>query len=167
MKLILMRHGRAEERLAFARNGGRDDALRPLTGDGRKRLHRSMTGLKQMVPTIDLVVTSPLLRAQQTAEIVVEHYSSPLQQLDALAPGGEFDAVASWLGQQVAEVVLLVGHEPDLGALASWFLTGSRVSFIPMKKGAIVQLGYAGKPAAGQGDLQLLLSSAQLRSLSS
>lgn len=166
MKLILMRHGRAEERLAFARNGGKDDASRPLTDDGRKRLYRSITGLKQMVPTIDLVVTSPLLRAQQTAEIVAEHYSSPLLQLDALAPGGEFGVVVRWLGQQVAEVVLLVGHEPDLGMLASWFLTGARVSFIPMKKGAIVQLGFAGKPAAEQGELQLLLSNAQLRNLS-
>jgi len=165
MKLILMRHGRAEERLAFAQNGNNDDALRPLTDEGRRRLRRSLSGLEVVAPSIDLVVTSPLLRARQTAEIVVEHFPSPLQQLDALAQGGDFNAITRWLGRQKAEVILLVGHEPDLGALASWFLTGSMESFIPLKKGAIIQLSFAGRVAAQKGELQLLLSSAQLRSL--
>lgn len=162
MDLILMRHGRAEEREAFARSG-QEDGLRPLTEAGRKRLRRSLPGLRLAAPNIELVVTSPLLRARQTAEVVLEGVKVPLQELSALAPGGEHGEVNRWLRKQKAEVVLLVGHEPDLGSLASWYLTGSGESFIPLKKGAICLLRFAGKPAAADGELQLLLTASQLR----
>jgi phosphohistidine phosphatase len=164
MDLILMRHGRAEERLEFAKNN-KDDARRPLTEEGRKRLSRSLPGLQQLVTKIDLVVTSPLLRARQTAELVVEKIPAPLQEISTLAPGGDFQEITRWLGRQKAGVMLLVGHEPDLGALASWYLTGSEESFITLKKGGVVVLRFSGKPAPATGSLQMLLSSAQLRQL--
>ncbi len=159
MDVILMRHGRAAERGAFF---GRDEA-RPLTSDGIKRLRQALPGLAKVVPRIDRVVTSPLLRAHQTAEVVVGAYAAPLEALALLAPGGELQAISQWLGVQKDEVLLLVGHEPDLGRLASWFLTGSDESFLPMKKGAICLLHFNGKPAAAKGELRQLFTAGQLR----
>lgn len=164
MEIILLRHGRAEDRLAFAKSG-QEDRLRPLTPAGTKRLRRALPGLRGVVPAIDLLVTSPLLRARQTAEVLLEGYPVPLQELPALAPGGERREVNRWLARQRAGVVLLVGHEPDLGSLASWYLTGSGESFMPLKKGALCLIRFNGQPAAAQGSLQLLLTSSQLRQL--
>ncbi|HEY0721964.1 MAG TPA: phosphohistidine phosphatase SixA [Gammaproteobacteria bacterium] len=159
MEVILMRHGRAAERAAFV---GRDEE-RPLTAEGIKRLRQALPGLVDVVPRLDRVVTSPLLRARQTAEVVAESYSVPLTELAALAPGGGPPATTHWLAAQHDKVLLLVGHEPDLGRLASWYLTGSDESFVPLKKGAICAIRFMGKPAAARGELRLLLTSRQLR----
>lgn len=159
MDIILMRHGRAAER---GSHSGPDEQ-RPLTSDGIKRLQRAMPGLRQVVPRIDRVLTSPLLRARQTAEAVAEVYDVPLKELHVLAPGSEPALISRWLARQKEEVLLLVGHEPDLGRLASWFLTGSDESFLPLKKGAISMIHFDGKPAAAKGELRLLFTSGQLR----
>lgn len=161
MEILLMRHGRAGQR-----SDEQDDALRPLTGDGVKRLKKALPGLHRVVPRLDRVVTSPLLRARQTAQLVAEDYGVPLKELTALSPGGDHQALTRWLGRQRDEVVLLVGHEPDLGRLASGYLTGSRDSFVPLKKGAICQIHFTDKPAVAQGELRLLFTAGQLRRLS-
>jgi len=159
MDIILMRHGRSGQR---GSHEGPDEE-RPLTPDGLKRLKRALPGLLQVVPHIGRVVSSPLLRARQTAEVVAAGYAVPLEELAALAPGGASQALSRWLARQHDEALLLVGHEPDLGQLASWYLTGSHESFLPLKKGAICMIHFDGKPAAAQGELRLLLTSAQLR----
>lgn len=161
MEVILMRHGRAAERGAFA---GRDEE-RPLTDDGIRRLRRALPGLLSIVPHLDRVVSSPLLRAWQTAAVVADGYSLPLEELPALAPGSGPEVLTEWLARQSDGMLLLVGHEPDLGRLASWYLTGSDESFLPMKKGAICLLHFEGKPAAAQGELRMLFTSGQLRRL--
>jgi len=159
MDILLMRHGRATVR--GSQEGA--DEERPLTADGIKRLRRALPGMRQVVPSIDQVVTSPLLRARQTAEVVAEGYSVPLTELAALTPGGDRQAVTRWLARQQGDVLLLVGHEPDLGCLASWYLTGSNESFLPLKKGALCLIHFEGKPAPAQGELRLLFTSGQLR----
>lgn len=159
MDIILMRHGRSAPR---GSHEGPDDE-RPLTRDGSRRVKQALPGLRQAVPHIDRVVTSPLLRARQTAELVAEGCSVPMKELATLAPGGDPLAITHWLARQSDEVLVLVGHEPDLGHLASWYLTGSTVSFLPMKKGAICMIHFDGKPAAAQGELRLLLTAGQLR----
>jgi phosphohistidine phosphatase len=159
MDIVLMRHGRSTVRSSHV---GADEQ-RPLTADGLKRLKQALPGMRQVSPHIDRVVTSPLVRARQTAEVVAEGYSVPLKELTALAPGGEPQAITHWLARQHDQVLLLVGHEPDIGRLASWYLTGSSESFLPMKKGAICLIHFAGKPAAAKGELRLLFTSSQLR----
>lgn len=159
MEIVLMRHGRAAER---GSHEGPDEQ-RPLTTDGRKRLRRALPGLLQVIPQIGQVVTSPLLRAHQTAELVADGYAVPLRELSALAPGGDIQQITRWLARQRDEVLLLVGHEPDLGRLASWFLTGSSESFLPLKKGAVCMIHFDDKPAMARGELRLLFTSGQLR----
>lgn len=159
MDIILMRHGRAAERGSHT---GPDEE-RPLTGDGIKRLQRAMPGLRKVVPRVDQVATSPLLRARQTAELVGKAYATEPEEQPLLAPGSALQAIGRWLARQKGEVVLLVGHEPDLGRLASWFLTGSEESFLPLKKGAICLIHFTGKPSIAKGELRLFFSAGQLR----
>jgi len=161
MDIVLMRHGRAVER---GRQEGPDEQ-RPLTTEGIKRLRRALPGMCQVVQRIDRVVTSPLLRSRQTAEVIADGYSVQLTELDALAPGGDPQVITRWLAKQHDEVLLLVGHEPDLGRLASWYLTGSRESFLAMRKGAICQIHFAARPGPAQGELRLLLTAGQLRQI--
>jgi len=115
MWLVIIRHAKAEDALDFARTG-QPDARRPLTDSGRKRMRRAVAGLIREVEFIDVLASSPLLRARQTAEIVAEAYvGRTVIELDLLAPGGEPEQLRAWLrGQRDDVVVAIVGHEPDL-----------------------------------------------------
>ena len=86
MKLLVIRHGPAGDREAWATEG-RDDRLRPLTPDGKKEMRQVAKGLRTLIPGIDLIATSPLVRAAQTAEIVAKQYATESVALEALAPG--------------------------------------------------------------------------------
>src|SRR5512138_3411329 len=99
MDIILMRHGRSAPR---GSHEGPDDE-RPLTRDGSRRVKHALPGLHQAVPHIDRVVTSPLLRARQTAELVAEGCSVPMKELATLAPGGDPLAITHWLARQSDE----------------------------------------------------------------
>src|SRR5215469_4808978 len=90
-ELCLMRHGIAVMRTGIA---GLDDAKRPLTPDGRARMKAIARGLRAAGFVPSWIVTSPLVRAQQTAEIVAKVMGeAPLELCDALAPGGSPDAL--------------------------------------------------------------------------
>lgn len=75
MKLLVVRHAVAMEREEFARTGQSDD-LRPLTADGARKMRRVARGLRAEIETLDLLVTSPLVRAVQTAGIVADAYGT-------------------------------------------------------------------------------------------
>lgn len=162
MKLILIRHARAEER-AFLRR----DRTRALTEDGRRRMRKASRGLYALLPGMLQIATSPLLRARQTAEIVAAVYDGvEIVPLPALAPGEPTRALLAWLRAQPEDAVLtLVGHEPDLGQLASVLLCGKPSGFLKFKKGAAALIEFATVPAAGKGTLAWLLTAAQLADL--
>jgi len=162
MQVILIRHARAEERALFKR-----DRTRALTEDGQRRMRKAARGLHVLAPGLTRIATSPLVRARQTAEIVATAGNSPaVVPLQALAPGGAMHAVLAWLRAQPVDATLaLVGHEPDLGLLAGWLLTGKQAGFVQFKKGAAALIEFAGAPAAGKGTLSWLLTAAQLAEL--
>lgn len=162
MKLILIRHARAEERAIFRR-----DRTRALTEDGRRRMRKAARGLYALLPGISQIATSPFLRARQTAEIVAAAYHGlEIAPLPALVPGEAARTLLVWLRAQPEDAVLaLVGHEPDLGRLAGWLLCGKHSGFVKFKKGAAALIEFAGAPAAGRGTLAWLLSAAQLADL--
>lgn len=164
MKLIVIRHAIAEDREEFARTG-RPDALRPLTDRGRRRMRRGARGLHRLVPRLDVLATSPLTRAAQTAEIVAAAYggmeSTPIPEL---APESVPDSLLPWLRVQgVGDTVAVVGHEPHLGFLLGWLLTGRHQSFVELKKGAACLLEFDDPPAAGNAVLRWALAPGQLR----
>jgi phosphohistidine phosphatase len=166
MELLLIRHAIAEERDAFAASG-RDDSERPLTSAGRERMRRAAVGLRSMVPRIDLLASSPYARAMQTAELVAAEYAiEAIKTVDALAPDSSLQDFLVWLQRRAAtSVVAVVGHEPHLGGLATWLMSGLPESRVEMKKGGAALLEFAGQPGAGLGVLRWLVTPAQLRSL--
>jgi phosphohistidine phosphatase len=165
VRLLVIRHGPAGDREAWAAEG-RDDRLRPLTPDGKKEMRQVSKGLATLVPGIDLIAASPLVRALQTAEIVAEEYGSESVTVEALAPGNDPDKLVRWLGkQQSAGTVALVGHEPDLSTLVCYLLTGKRSSFLTLKKSGAGLLELDDSPKAGNPNLEWLLGPRVLRRL--
>lgn len=167
MRLLLLRHAIAEDREAFARTG-RDDRLRPLTEEGRKKLRKGTAALARLVPDLALVATSPLLRARESAEILTRELGRKLvfSEVADLAPDGEMAGVVRFLQAQKAQpAVALVGHEPNLSELAGLMLTGRQRSFVEMRKGGACLIDFPGRLAAGAGVLLWHLEPSQLREL--
>lgn len=133
MKLILVRHGIAEERDKWS---GSDDT-RPLTREGRTRMEQVSAGLRRFLPYFDAIYSSPLTRARQTAEILLETYNVSLNRLELsedLRPEADPKKFISTIDYSLNHV-LAVGHEPHLGDLAGFILGSNRN--LPFKKGAI------------------------------
>lgn len=165
MKLVIIRHGPAGDREEWEAEGG-DDRLRPLTPEGRKEMQRVARGLARLVPTIDLLATSPLARAAETADIVARAYDSEAVVLEALEPDRDPDDAVRWLQKQPADhTVGLVGHEPHLSRLAGYLLTGTRASFIDLKKGGACRLDLPAVSMPAKGNLKWLLTPGELRRL--
>ncbi|MDH3455558.1 MAG: phosphohistidine phosphatase SixA [Gemmatimonadota bacterium] len=166
MRLLVIRHAIAEKRADFARSGKRD-ARRPLTDEGMQRMEQAVQGLRNVVPTIDHVASSPHLRAMQTAKIVASAFElRTVERLSALEPGGDTDLILDWLrGQDDAATIALVGHEPDASALISYLITSDKGAAIQMKKGAVCLLEVDEEVEPGQAMLRWLLSPKVLRAL--
>lgn len=148
-ELLLLRHGIAEPR-----QEGRADAARALTAAGRRRCAAVLERLRQRGLAADRLLSSPLVRARQTAELAVQADLAPALELAAsLAPGGSpLPQLATWLASLPSQAgqrprLLLVGHEPDLGELAS-ALIGAPAGAIALRKSGLALL-RCGAPAAG------------------
>jgi phosphohistidine phosphatase len=165
VKLLIVRHGPAGDPEEWERQG-KDDRLRPLTPKGKKEVRKAAAGLVRLVPALDLIATSPWLRAVQTAEIVNKEYGVDLVELDELTSDHQPEELNRWLSQQRGpEAVALVGHEPHLGLLAGYLLSGKPVSFVDLKKGGacLIEMDDPSKP--GSGCLEWLLGDRELRRL--
>jgi phosphohistidine phosphatase len=166
MQLLVIRHAIAESREAFAATG-EDDAKRPLTTEGRRRMERVAEGLRRVVRSIDVLGSSPFVRAMQTARIVAEAYGGmAVSPVSSLVPDSPPDAFLSWLRRQrQAEVVAVVGHEPHLGTLVTWLVTGLAESRVALRKGGACLLEFSARPEPGGATLTWLLTPALLRRL--
>lgn len=168
MRLLLIRHAIAMDRVKFAELED-DDRLRPLTGKGRRRMEKGVRGLATLVPEVDLLVTSPLLRARQTSEIVAGALrAAATAETPALRPEAEPAELLDWLEgrDEQAETVAVVGHEPHLSALAGYLLTGRKASLLEMKKGAACLLELpSGHAVPGAATLLWALPPRTLREL--
>lgn len=165
MHLLLIRHAIAEERLDFARTG-QSDYYRPLTERGRSRMSRGAAGLSAIVPEIDVLASSPLTRAVQTAEIVAEAYDGlPVERVDSLG-SGDGPEFLEWLRDCPPEsVVAAVGHEPTMSDWTAWLLTGGFGDLAVVKKGSAIMLEFPYRIDAGEAWLRWFLTPAQLRQL--
>jgi phosphohistidine phosphatase len=166
MQVLLIRHAIARERRNFARSG-EDDGARPLTAQGRRRMRAAARGLRRVAPEIDLLATSPLTRATQTAEIIASAYGGlKTVEVPPLAAGGSIHALLKWLQERKGDsTVALVGHEPQLGVFASWLLTGLQESFVEFKKGGACMLGLPDQIRSGRATLLWHLRPSHLRRL--
>lgn len=166
MFLLVIRHAIAEERDDFARSGAHDDE-RPLTPFGRRRMRRNAQGLRRIVPRLDVLAASPLRRAQQTADVVAAAYRiDAIQTVEALRPDAHPRALLAWLATQPPDAtVAVVGHEPHVGRLVSWCLSGLDDSAVVFKKGGAALVEFTMKPAARKGLLHWHVTPAQLRAM--
>ena len=116
--------------------------------------------LHRLVPAIDVIASSPLIRARETAQILCGRYDDiPIVDLTSLSPGGSERELLGWMREQREDAtIVLVGHEPDLGLLASWLLTGKKSAFTPLRKGAACLIRFAETPVAGSGVLEWMLT---------
>jgi phosphohistidine phosphatase len=162
-QLFLVRHAIAAER------GDKwpDDAKRPLTHQGAARMRTAAEGLSAIGVRPDVVVTSPLARAEQTADILVKGLGGEarLVTAPALAPGGSPAAVADAVSTLAkGRSIAIVGHEPGLGELAAW-LVGARQP-LPFKKGGVCRIDVADwPPTARSGTLVWFATPKMLRAL--
>jgi phosphohistidine phosphatase len=165
VKLLIVRHGPAGDPEEWEREGN-DDRLRPLTPKGKKEVRKAAAGLVRLVPQLDLLATSPWTRAAQTAEILGKEYSCEIEEVEQLTSEHQPQDLMSWLGEQNAkDAVGVVGHEPHLGLLVGYLLTGTPVSFIDLRKGGacLVELGDPSNPRSRC--LEWLLTDRELRRL--
>lgn len=161
-ELYLIRHGLAEER----GEAWPDDSKRPLTSDGISLMRKEARGLARLGVALDVVLSSPLVRARQTAELVAAGLDPKpsLVTVDSLAPDGSYAAIVSDLEKHARKTrIALVGHEPAIGELAAR-LIGSRHA-LEFKKGAVCRIDVEELPPVGPGDLRWLLTPKILRSM--
>ena len=165
MNLYLLRHGIA---VAGDEPGFESDSERPLTPKGIKRMRRAAKGLRRLEIGFDAILTSPLIRARQTAEIVAEALSlqAQLQEISGLAPESSVENLIFGLTRfQNREHLLLVGHQPLLGDTAVFLLNGKDRSplDVPLKKGGLCRIEIDAIPPGKPGTLHWLLAPKQLR----
>ena len=180
MKLLVIRHAWAMDKNEFRKRSSNDD-LRPLTAGGGRKMKKNARGLRKIAPQLGVLVSSPLLRAIQTTQIVAQVYDQhDFEQIHELRPEEPPETLLKWLrglrraGRKVAEqTVTIVGHEPHLSGLIYWLMAGrkkgvtkSAKSTIELRKGGAALLEFYGaRLDAGRVRLLWLLTPAQLRAL--
>ena len=163
--LFIMRHGIAVDR---GTAGYADDAKRPLTPEGKNKTRLIAKGLARLGVDVDWIVSSPLVRAVETAGLVSEELEKklPMDLCDALAPGGSPEALLSFLAKHSSRRrVLVVGHEPDLSDLAARLMGAGRHANLALKKGGCCQISFSEFPPKSPGRLVWWLTPGVMRKL--
>jgi phosphohistidine phosphatase len=163
MEIYLLRHGIAAP---LGEENHFNDARRALTPEGLAKMREVSLGLKRLGITFDLVASSPLVRAKQTAEIVVEvlKIKEPIQEWDELTPDGSIDGVMRRLQKhQKRTSPLLVGHQPFMGLVACFLIFGSDKISLDFKKGGICCVRVNEVPPQFAGELVWMLTPKILR----
>ena len=161
-ELYLIRHGVAAER----GENYPDDTKRPLTNGGVQKLRKEAKALVALDITLDVILTSPLVRARQTAELVAAAFRNPpaIVTMASLTPGSAHNAIIEDLSKQHRRHHLaLVGHEPGIGELAGRLIGLRRP--LEFRKGAICRIDVAALPPAGPGQLRWFLTPRILRKI--
>jgi phosphohistidine phosphatase len=156
MDLYVIRHAEAEPQ----DKKHPDDDQRPLTDTGVEQARLLAEGLQQRGVVLEMLVSSPLLRAQQTAEGIREHWNGAAPELETcadLAPGGKPRKVLRFLEKVKGKSIGVVGHVPDLGTFAGWLL-GSRKVQPDFAKGGVALIRFPEGLAKGAGQLVWLVT---------
>lgn len=162
MELLIIRHAIAFER---DRHRWADDAQRPLSPAGFRRSRKAASGLKELCKVPDRLLTSPLVRARQTARILTEVAGWPRAEVaPELKPGEDAAAVLTLLGKDRSTRIAIVGHQPDLSALITACLSKNHGALpVEMKKNAVACLSFDGRARGGGASLKWLATPRMLR----
>jgi phosphohistidine phosphatase len=173
MRLYFLRHGLAENRGVWS--GADED--RPLTNGGEVQMRAEARGMRRLKLGVDRVLSSPLIRAQQTADIVAQRLKVEVLGAPELSPGCSLPRLALALATyapvhpDLASGILVVGHEPDFSTLVAELISSSGQSSIDFKKGALCRVdldvaqdgfGWDAEHLRGAGTLAWLLTPKQM-----
>ena len=159
MLLLLMRHGIAEELRA-----GQSDAARALTNEGKKKTRIAARGLRALHSNIDLIATSPKLRAVQTAKVAAAVFGKAEPEIWPELENIRHSELVSRLKTCNANSILIVGHEPDFSNFAARLLTGRESGFsMNFKKSGVCALEIDWSPPSARATLLWHLAPRQLR----
>lgn len=152
MKLFFLRHGIAEDAV-----GGMRDYDRALTSEGRAELDKVARAMLRLGVKPDVILSSPLVRARQTAQIVGEILGVAVEEAVELQAGCSFEDLLRLLGRYSEETVMLVGHQPDLSSIAARLINADERGLV-LKKAGLIRVEVTGRPQAGRGRLIALLT---------
>jgi phosphohistidine phosphatase len=163
MDLILIRHAEAGERDP---NSWPDDDLRPVSADGLRKQTAAAEGMLRLGIEFDFLVTSPLLRARQTAEILAQAYTwkEPPLADDVLGHACTAAAVVKLLAKfPPSASVALVGHEPSFSKVAAALIGRTGDASLRLRKSGVIGIRFDGPAEPGKGTMEYLLKPGQLR----
>lgn len=152
MKIYIVRHGIAED---YHPDG---DASRELTEAGRKKVKKMILFIEKTAKP-GVLLTSPLVRAVQTAEIAAGLFGmkAQVEKSDALLPGSGSEGVITELQARNEDSVFLFGHNPHLSYLVSDLISGGTAD-IQLKKASVTLVDFEGRPAVGKGLLRWMVT---------
>ena len=165
MDLFILRHGEAGKRIA----PGHNDARRPLTLAGEEEIAKIAEALERIGIRFDIILTSPLKRAYQTADIVAKEFKAQkkMQKLQELSPEGNMSALYQKLSSfKEGTSILVVGHNPYLSEMVSEMITDEKYGRIDIKKGGIVRIRVTSTTPKLNGELRWLITPRLLRLMS-
>jgi phosphohistidine phosphatase len=164
MNLYLMRHAIAAEP-----EEGVEDSQRPLTKSGLKKLEKIARNLEKLDLQLDVILTSPYLRARQTADVVADALDMKKKRVvesENLIPLGFAEKLVEEINaREPAANLLLVGHEPFLSQLVGMLTAGDASLQIDMKKAGLCKLSMEHLTYGRCATLEWLLTPAQLAAI--
>lgn len=157
MNLVLFRHGIAKDR-----TGEMADADRPLTEEGMKKTREAAKGLAKQIDRPRAVLTSPKLRARQTAALLCEALG---MEAEVFAPLGENDlaAMLDAIADRPESSIVAVGHEPSMSAMVEVLIAGQSRGAVKLKKAGAARIAIEGRPGPARGTLMWLATPKMLR----
>lgn len=165
MQIYIIRHGVAIDLLDADVN---DDSERWLTETGISRMEEAAKGLEKLVTEFECIYTSSYLRAEQTANLIAQAYSSPppVEKTSLLDPGAKL-LDAEKLAQKISDdgCVAFVGHQPDCSHMISALVGCIKPEQIEMRKGAVCRIDVKGALLPGGGKLVWLMQPRCLRAI--
>lgn len=162
MRICLVRHAIAAEP---GLPGFSDDFSRPLTAKGRTRMEEGARGLRRILAP-DVILTSPLTRARETAEILAGAYGITDVEESVLLAARDYASLIELVRGFDVETVMTVGHAPFTSELLSLLLTGEAKRLdVVVKKGAAALVSFDGQAAIGSGTLEWVIQPAGLRAI--
>lgn len=166
MELYVIRHAIAQQ---LGRKNDFTDEKRALTSEGRERVREAARGLRRLGVEFDLILTSPLVRAVETAEIIASVLGlgkKEIEQTGNLAPDASTENLFTEIKRHTgAESIALVGHQPDLGEIISRIIQGNGNLAIELKKGSVCCIKVSETVPTLRGNLMWLFAPKHLRIL--
>jgi phosphohistidine phosphatase len=166
MDLYIIRHAIAEQ---LDKKNDFTDEKRALTNEGRTRMKEGARGLRKLGIELDLILTSPLVRAVETADIVAAAFGLSVKDIeltDNLKPGASIDNLFADIKKRGSvESLALVGHQPDLGEIIARVVQGNGDLSLTLKKGSACSINVVETVPTIRGNLMWLMMPKQLRLL--